>query len=350
MQNIPGVFEDLREYLRNNHNGKPASGGKEIVIRCPFCGDSRDIKDAHLYVGINRKRNDAISYNCFKCGIGGFVDGKFFREIRCTDTNLINNVLDYNKSRWDNTEYIQKYNARYNPVIDNRINTDIDRMKIDYFNQRLGVQCTQEDLIQFKVVLSLYNFLNANNVRELTRKQKPADELNFNCIGFLSMDNSYIVERYIGEIPKNSFIGRRYTNYKILDNPYGVVYYVIPSMVDVNRDIHIHIAEGSFDILGVYFHVVQNHDNCIFVASMNKSSYLDAIKYTLSQLQIVPCMVTVDIYLDKEDDGSLNTRRYSSVVKELKEWVQSVTLHYNDFPEEKDFGVPSNRIKDVRIQ
>ena len=136
MQTVPGVFEDLREYLRNNHNGKVASGGKEIIIRCPFCGDSRDIKDAHLYVEINKKKNDSISYNCFKCGTGGFVDGKFFREIRCTDTNLINNVLEYNRSRWDNTEYMNIYNVRYNPIIDNPINSNNDQLKINYLKNQ----------------------------------------------------------------------------------------------------------------------------------------------------------------------------------------------------------------------
>ena len=31
---------------------KVASGGKEIVIRCPFCGDSKNLRHAHFYISV----------------------------------------------------------------------------------------------------------------------------------------------------------------------------------------------------------------------------------------------------------------------------------------------------------
>ena len=43
-----------RQYLVENFNAKLASGGREITIRCPFCGDSlKNIKARHMYMGIN---------------------------------------------------------------------------------------------------------------------------------------------------------------------------------------------------------------------------------------------------------------------------------------------------------
>lgn len=43
--NTSEAFESLKAYLIQNFNAKPASGGKEIIKRCHFCGDSRDPSD-----------------------------------------------------------------------------------------------------------------------------------------------------------------------------------------------------------------------------------------------------------------------------------------------------------------
>ena len=95
---LPLPFIALRDYLIENYNAKRASGGKECIIRCPFCGDSRDTSKAHMYIGVNKKHNNAISYNCFKCNSGGIVGLEFLKKLNIYDMTLINLVLDYNKS------------------------------------------------------------------------------------------------------------------------------------------------------------------------------------------------------------------------------------------------------------
>ena len=51
-QNTSEAFEILKQYLIDNYNAKVASGGREIIKRCHICGDSRDLSDAHMYIGM----------------------------------------------------------------------------------------------------------------------------------------------------------------------------------------------------------------------------------------------------------------------------------------------------------
>ena len=48
-------LDRLRKFLLNKFpNAHIAAGGKEVVIRCPFCGDSqKDMRDAHFYIGLS---------------------------------------------------------------------------------------------------------------------------------------------------------------------------------------------------------------------------------------------------------------------------------------------------------
>ena len=76
--NSSEAFEALKVYMKENHNAKIVSGGREILKRCHICGDSRDHTDAHMYIGF---KDGVILYNCFKCNEKGIVDGKFMRDL-----------------------------------------------------------------------------------------------------------------------------------------------------------------------------------------------------------------------------------------------------------------------------
>ena len=88
------AFESLKEYLRIHFNAKVASGGREIVKRCHFCGDSKDQTHAHLYIGY---KDGLIRYNCFKCGAKGIVDKRFLYDLGCYDERLVGLITDLNK-------------------------------------------------------------------------------------------------------------------------------------------------------------------------------------------------------------------------------------------------------------
>ena len=38
--------------IRSLINARPVSGNKELVTRCPFCGDSKNPSHAHFYISV----------------------------------------------------------------------------------------------------------------------------------------------------------------------------------------------------------------------------------------------------------------------------------------------------------
>ena len=77
--------ERLKYFLLNHFPvAHTASGGKEVVIRCPFCGDSqKDKRDAHFYIGLQTDKDTdfyqvAPKYHCFLCNKGGTLSGDVF--------------------------------------------------------------------------------------------------------------------------------------------------------------------------------------------------------------------------------------------------------------------------------
>ena len=109
-----------------------------------------------------------------------------------------------------------------------------------------------------------------------------------------------------------------------------------------DENIHINIAEGSFDILGVYFHVKNmNRENNIYIA-VNDSGYMSVLKYFLG-LGLVGKNIIINIFSDKDKEPWF----YKKLISELKSFVGKINLYYNELS--KDFGVPKNQIKTIKM-
>ena len=51
---IPGLAEFISE---NCPEAQIVSGGREVLIRCRFCGDSqKNLNDAHLYISLDYQK------------------------------------------------------------------------------------------------------------------------------------------------------------------------------------------------------------------------------------------------------------------------------------------------------
>lgn len=349
-QQIPEEFNIFKEYLINEKNGKTASGGTQCIIRCPYCGDSRNIRNAHMYIGID-KHNGAICYHCFLCGRGGILNSDFFRAIGCFDTDLMNIVFDYNekilKINGKNFGYrrsnIHKRINHIQPIIKNSVSeNEID--KCLYINNRLGLNLTHEDLARLKIITNLESYLYNNRIDIRTRHQDVVHELSESSIGFLSVDNSHIILRAIREI-NNPNLQSRYNNYTIYPNQNTFLYYIIPSIVDPFRPINIYITEGVFDILGVYFNVSVDKTNSIFAAACGKTGYANMLKYIFTIARIPAFMSTVHMY----SDNDVNMGEYNRVIKLTNTLSTRFILHKNNYPGEKDFGVSKDHIIDIII-
>lgn len=312
----------------------------QIVMRCKFCGDSKkDPNKARLYIKINPYTDEPILYHCFNCQESGIVTPSVLRILGINDLTISSDLVKYNKT--SNTTHMKHSNKRALKFkVPKPKDTELNRIKKSYIEDRLGLSFTYDDLVDLKVVFSLEQFLIENNIDSVTVNPKRANLLNDEYVGFLSGKNEMISFRDITN--KNKL---RYDKYMILPNYEDCKkFYTIPASVDLltEENIHINIAEGSFDILGVYFHVKNmNRENNIYIA-VNDSGYMSVLKHFLS-LGLVGKNIIINIFSDKDKEPWF----YKKIISELKPFVGKINLYYNELS--KDFGVPKNQIKTIKM-
>lgn len=335
------AFESLKQYMVENHRAKLVSGGKEILKRCHICGDSRDQSDAHMYIGM---KNGSIVYNCFKCNAGGVVDGKFLRDMDCYDPNIIFLCQEQNKNSSSSGQAysgrLRHYNAK--SLLIPISNNEYAQKKMQYIANRLGLFVDQAFIAKFKIILNLKDFLYFNGITKYTRDPGLVDLIDKFFIGFLSMDNRYVILRRLvpeGKLPQ--YIDYRYINYNIYGGNDGVKYYTIPTMINTMMPISIHIAEGTFDIISI-FHNVQTSPNSIFTAVGGKT-YLAVVKHFIMTYGFM----NIDLHIYPDEDVSDYEMR--KIKHELSVFNLRITIHRNRYPGEKDYGVTPDRIQDSVI-
>jgi len=340
-RNEIAAFEMLKNLIITKYNGKSAAGGREVTKRCHYCGDSRNLSSRHMYIGVN-KNTGLINYNCFKCGAHGIVGSDFFRDIGEFDDQItIEAVLEHNKK--SHSIYSTPSNSiiqnRFKPIINYNYDETIEK-KLAYINKRLGLTLDINDLKRLKIILNLNEYLQANKVNGITRSQDIVNCMSFGFIGFLSIDNCYVtMRRLIKEESVPPGIRHRYTNYNIYNRETNGRFYAIPVVLDMSKHINIHIAEGPFDILGIYRDNQNKYPNSIWIAVCGKG-YANCIKTIISNLGLID--FDIHIYPDNDftDDECL---RIFNLIRFIN---CGFYIHRNLMPGEKDFGVPREQIKE----
>ena len=338
------AFESLKVFMVENYGAKLASGGKEITKRCHICGDSRDRTARHMYIGLNKQ--GVLVYNCFKCGASGLVDGAFFRSLGCFNTDMMQICNENNKKSvtYQEQSSKRKFIKNKSPILSYREAPETAK-KVAYISNRLGYNFSLEDLARFKIVLNLYDYINANTIGTLTRNKEICDLIDQFFIGFLSLDNAYInMRRLVPENKLPSFIDERYINYNIYgfqDNSRR--YYVIPTNIDICQKIKIHIAEGVFDILGVYLNTDADKNNAIF-ASIGGKSYMSLTKFFMLEYGFMN--FELHIYVDNDVDN-FEIQKIANLVKPVG---VEIFMHRNLFQGEKDYGVRRENIIDKVVR
>lgn len=309
----------------------------QIALRCAFCGDSRkDPTKTRFYVKINPNNDDPILYNCFNCGVSGILTPSVLRTFEINDLSVNSSLIAFNKTT---VGRIKKQVGINDNTLDLKVpipaNTQLNHIKKEYINDRLGLNLSFRELMKLKAVFSLEELLVQNNIKELTLSSNRASILDRDYVGFLTIRNEFVIYRDITN--KNKLRYDKYSVFKNLDNTRK--FYSIPVNIDLmsTDNIYINLAEGVFDILGVYYHVMkQNTDNNIYVA-VTGSAYASVIKYFI-QLGIFGDNVIVNIYSDKDKEPYF----YKRLKYELGKWVGDIRLYYNEYS--KDFGVPKDKI------
>lgn len=217
---------------------------------------------------------------------------------------------------------------------------EINRNKLEYMRNRLGIQFTYHSLEALRIIFKLTDYLSINNVPWNERYKKCMYFLDLNSIGFVSGTRDTVNLRSIEKNPKIRYI--KYPLYE--DGLESEQLYMIPTGADIfAEDVDLHITEGPFDILGVFFNLMQGcTDNQIY-AAVGGSAYARVFKFFLRKG--FNTNLNVHIYSDKDKGLPF----YDKFIKQFRPWVKSIQIYYNMEPGEKDFGVPKDRIQCKKV-
>lgn len=345
--------ENLKEFLINNIPGKVVAGEKEFLCRCPFCGDSRHLKSAHFYINLPNSDDTPVMYHCKKCNVSGVINQNILRElgVEVVDQDVLSDLISRHKKLSGNfirgsskNKSIYKFDTYYDIISIG----DMSEWKMKYINDRLGLSLSYQDMIDCKIVLNLFDLYNneKNNwYLHYTRDKRIIKELNDSFIGFLGYNNGVLNMRNLrpGEVSK--YVDKRYVNYNLFptDRLEGTSkYYIIPTIVDtLNPDpIKIHIAEGPFDILSIFYNLYNGNKYNSIYASIGGKSYVNLIKFLLCDLKIINA--EIHIYLDND----VSKKEITQIINQLQYLDIDIYFHWNRYENEKDYGVPKNRILD----
>ena len=316
-----------------------ASGKKELLMRCPLCGDSENPKSAHFYISLDDTK--PIFYYCQKCKGTGIVTHSTLMEWGIYDPNINVDIIEYNKKKLNdskNFKFIDKEIYKLNNEFVT-INEASDK-KLAYINERLGTNLSYQEILDKKIVLNIGDLLDSNKIYRYTRDLSIMQQLNNHFIGFISHDNAFLNMRNLSEGSVYKSIDKRYVNYNIFGKFNNAQrFYTIPTQVDLNnpKRIKLNISEGAFDILSVYYNLRHQEKHSIY-ASVGGSGYLNLIKNFILNMKLV--YIEVHVYIDSDIK--------TSVVYEMKRYLSiyniPLYIHRNLKSGEKDFGVPIERI------
>ena len=336
--------------LHSVPNIKSASGGRQLVTICPFKDICDDTK-GHLYIGPFDGSDQPIRYNCFKCGSKGLVNSKFLQllgvysaEFGKEMDGFIKNAPKYLNNK---TRSVQAFNIKNDYITDCKLSVD----KLKYINRRLGSNLTFQDCVDLKIVLNLYDILGRNNINQLTRDPKAVEVLNNCFVGFLSADNNNINMRNLMEGQVPSYIDKKYVNYRLFNTESSCKYFMLPSAIDITspEPIDVYIAEGAFDVLGIYLNVTNRKTYRTIYSSIGGKGYTNLIEYLICNLGLT------NINLHICPDLDILQSDIHDIVQYFRPFNFNIFIHRNIYidsngKQEKDFGVPKDHIIDQCIQ
>ena len=334
---IPGLAEFISE---NCPEAQIVSGGREILVRCRFCGDSqKNLSDAHLYISLDENKP---FYNCFKCRASGVINGEFLSSL--SNSVIDNDLLATIKAKTN--KFISKsktvlgmknFKLRYDWIDDNELN----RAKRDYINRRLGLNLDYNELIRNKIVLSIYDLLVLNNINKTTFPPDVMDELNSSFLGALSINSCFVTMKNLRPGKVSKYIDHKYIDYPIYQqNDNMRRFYSIPTRINLlsPEPIQVHIAEGIFDVLGIFYNVCGGNREQNLYINCGDKSYNTVVKMLSVCYGLINC--EFNFYIDND-------------VSNKEVYVNTLGRPYrffrNTFPGEKDYGVSADRIQHTRV-
>lgn len=275
----------------------------EYTCQCPYCHDNRK----HCYVKIDTASDSPVVFWCHKCIAHGWVGKDFLSRL---------NIEDIKIPRFKGNKPLDDGKGVSIKIIGDTVDDKDDiRRVVEYVHGRVGHYPTLEELKMFQYV---------GNPRKYT-----SDYLGYNGEGrpfnnrhWFKLTNGNITGRW-----KDDNTDNRWMNWKS-DRIRSSGLYTLKKGFDTYKPITIVIAEGIFDIIGLYYN--GRIENGIFVGVAGKG-YERGIKHILSK-GIFGDSVSVRIYKDPNVDAE--SIKINPIIAGL---FNSVDVYYNSF--DKDYGI-----------
>ncbi len=312
------------------------------AVRCPYCGDSKNESHGHLSIHIDKSSDDAMMWRCFKCDASGIVNEDLLRDLGLYVDTEMRSVLK------ESTKRAAKFNKFQNDYIERleipAYTSYIAKRNLQYINNRLGANFTLNDALAYNMILDLQEFMRANNLQSIPGVSKGMLWfISQNYVGFLTANKNTIVMRLVTEVKT----AKRYLKYKINplnQNPAG--FFNIPGQTDLmgTEPLHVHVAEGIFDILNVerYVKSTGNSGNSLFFASCGFGP-MTVVQYLV--YMGLGGNIRLHVYCDN-DKSDYEEIKVLKRREEMLPWCSQIFFHRNQYPGEKDYGVPLNRVQD----
>jgi hypothetical protein len=333
LEDINKEIEQIRRLLLTKRPSYETTNKKEIRVRCAYCGDSKkDPTHAHMYI----EMKPPFKFYCQRCSTSGVLNMQTLRDLNIYSTDLSTNIINANKTIKKNDGHKFKIYSKKPDLVTNE--NEFTQNALNYFNNRFQTNYTNEEIInKFKVITNAQAFFEKNNIRiPIDARGVPLYDFN-NSIGFLSSDGTHVIFRDLTNQQR-----KRYFNLNLYNNDIDTAnkLYNIKSAVDIMKDeITLIIAEGAFDIIGVYeaFYKNKKIDNDHIFAAAAGKGYNAAISH---YIRMGFLNLKVIIYSDTDVNQYFfkNLKDSSPYLKNSR-----LTIFYNNL--EKDFGVPKDRIK-----
>jgi hypothetical protein len=325
------LVDDLYKALRAE--GRVAylnSNNTEMSCRCPYCGDSsKDKSHAHLYISCD----PPFKFFCQRCEASGIVGDNVLEDIGIHDDELSMGFHREIKKFKRNTTihdsslaYLKVRNPKF-PKYDLKGRF---KEKLGYMEDRLGFTLRKEDLLRYRVIGSLEDFLILNKLDHMLDD----DKFSKDCwmvdkfgLGWLSRDGSHASFRFIAGDFKKRF--------KTINlDPYGEgskVFTIRSELGLMAPEIEVVMTEGFFDVLSVHHNFFNGERvrNRVFCAINGKG-------FNLFPLMLMKMgFLNINLTLYSDNDISLDDYRFI-----LPEWrYNRIRVIYNRHEGQKDFGV-----------
>lgn len=320
---------------------KQSSSGIQHVVRCPYCGDSRNLSHGHFSIKIDCNDPEIpMVYRCFKCGESGLLTDDVLEDLGLSVSIKDKQTLKMFNRKATKHNKLTDTKIEDNDLIDYSNNPGMVTSKLDYINGRLGTNFTASDIVKLRIVPNIIDFLALNKIKDVDMSYKQLKFYDINYVGFLVYNKNCVVLR---DISGNARL--RYD--KLVLNKRNIdkhTFYSIPNGIDIlyTHPINIHISEGIMDILSVY----SNLNNCNL-----ENNYYYAVcgfGYTTIIKNIIRMGINtgLNIHLYADNDKTDNDILSAFNRSNLLEWIDHLYIHRNACNGQKDYGVPMSNIRD----